>query len=169
MNAHHVDLPLSLGAYMMFSPGWKPRDSFSSLPKDAVALFILMYSHLLRIVQRGESPARRTFDTMLPDETVRDIYRIVLTGETAQAPDLKKLYDNLSELFFDLQIRDRTRIRRSIWERAGEDSLRGIFLRKLREKYNSAQSEERELIEQAARWGLAALDNMEEVVRHEDK
>ena len=53
--------------------------------------------------------------------------------------------------------------------RAEEDSLRGIFLRRLREKYDSAQAEERELIEQAARWGLAALDNMEEVVRHEDK
>ena len=64
---------------------------------------------------------------------------------------------------------ENTRLRQDVWERAEEDSLRGIFLRKLREKYNSAQSEERELIEQAARWGLAALDNMEEVVRHEDK
>lgn len=84
-------------------------------------------------------------------------------------PDLSRLRRNLDDCFFSLQLRDETRLRQDVWERAEEDSLRGIFLRKLREKYNSAQSEERELIEQAARWGLAALDNMEEVVRHEDK
>ena len=108
--------------------------------------------------------------TLLPDETVRDIYRIVLTGETAQPPDVSLLYDNLSELFFDLQIRDRTHIRRSVWECAGEDSLRGIFLMKLKKLYDEAPDDaSRERAEQAARWGLAALDNAEEVVRHEDK
>lgn len=108
--------------------------------------------------------------TLLPDETVRDIYRIVLTGETAQPPDVSRLYESLSELFFDLQIRDRTHIRRSVWERAGEDSLRGIFLMKLKKLYDEAADDAaRERAEQAARWGLAALDNAEEVVRHEDK
>mgnify|MGYP000381709314 CR=1 FL=1 len=29
--------------------------------------------------------------------------------------------------------------------------------------------EQRRRIEQAARWGLAALDNMEEVAKHEDQ
>lgn len=124
---------------------------------------------LLTVDVTGTEPLL-AIHTMLPDETVRDIYRIVLTGETAQAPDLKKLYDNLSELFFDLQIRDRTRIRRSIWERAGEDSLRGIFLRKLRKQYDEAKDDARRAqIESAARWGLAALDNAEEVAVHEDK
>ncbi len=107
--------------------------------------------------------------TMLPDDTVRDIYRVVLTGETEKAPDLKRLYANLSEMFFELQLRDETRLRRSVWERAGEDSLRGIFLKKLRERYDgAANDEERKQIEQAARWGLAALNNAEEVVQHED-
>lgn len=114
------------------------------------------------------SDALLAIHTMLPDETVRDVYRIVLTGESERAPDIKRLYDNLSELFFDLQIRDRTRLRRSLWERAGEDSLRGIFLMKLREQYDEAKTEERRaLIESAARWGLAALDNGEEVAVHE--
>ena len=107
--------------------------------------------------------------TVLPENTARDVYRIVLTGEVDTPPDLSRLRRNLDDCFFSLQLRDETRLRQDVWERAEEDSLRGIFLRKLREKYNSAQSEERELIEQAARWGLAALDNMEEVVRHEDK
>ncbi len=107
--------------------------------------------------------------TQLPDDTVRDVYRIVLTGETESAPDLRKLYANLSEMFFELQLRDETRLRRSVWESAGEDSLRGIFLKKLRQRYDgAADDEERKQIEQAARWGLAALNNAEEVVQHED-
>ena len=69
-----------------------------------------------------------------------------------------------------MQIRDRTHVRRSVWERAGEDSLRGIFLMKLKKLYDEAADDAaRERAEQAARWGLAALDNAEEVVRHEDK
>ncbi len=108
--------------------------------------------------------------TQLPDETVRDIYRIVLTGETDAPPDLGRLYENLSEFFFELQLRDETRLRRSVWERRGDDSLRGLFLMKLRERYDAAKTDEERLhIEQAARWGLAAIDNREEVVRHDDQ
>jgi hypothetical protein len=108
--------------------------------------------------------------TQLPDETVSDIYRIVLTGETEDSPDINRLYASLSEMFFELQLRDETRLRRSVWERAGEDTLRGLFLMKLRQQYDAAKGEDqRRKIEQAARWGLAALDNMEEVVTHENK
>lgn len=107
--------------------------------------------------------------TQLPDETVRDIYRIILRGETDTPPDLGRLHENLSEFFFELQLRDETRLRQSVWERAGDDSLRGLFLLKLRERYDAAKSgSERTHIEQAARWGLAAIDNREEVVRHDD-
>ena len=108
--------------------------------------------------------------TMLPDETVRDVYRIVLTGETEAPPDLGKLRENLGEFFFELQLRDETRLRQSVWERSGDDSLRGLFLLKLRERYDAAKTEEERVhIEQAARWGLAAIDNREEVVRHDDQ
>ncbi len=107
--------------------------------------------------------------TQLPDETVRDIYRIVLRGEVDAPPDLRRLQENLSEFFFELQLRDETHLRRDIWDKAGEDSLRGLFLLKLRARYDAAASErERAHIEQAARWGLAAIDNREEVLRHDD-
>ncbi len=107
--------------------------------------------------------------TQLPDDTVRDIYRIVLTGETEETPDLRRLHSGLAELFFELQLRDETRLRRDVWDGAGSDTLRGLFLAKLRARYDKARDEsERIRIEQAARWGLAALDNTEEVVRHED-
>ena len=107
--------------------------------------------------------------TMLPDDTVRDVYRIVLTGETDAPPDLNRLYENLSEFFFELQLRDETRLRQSAWAKAGDDSLRALFLLKLRERYDAAKTDEERLhIEQAARWGLAAIDNREEVIRHDD-
>ena len=49
-------------------------------------------------------------------------------------------------------------MKEDIWARAEEDSLRGLFLRELRQR--QAQSEaEREIIDQAARFGLAALDH----------
>ena len=105
----------------------------------------------------------------LPDDTVRDIYRIVFTGACSEAPNLRRLQANLSELFFRLQLRDETTIRRDLWECAGEDSLRGLFLQMLRQQYDAAPDQEsRSRIEQAARWGLAALDNREEVVSHEN-
>ena len=92
------------------------------------------------------------------------------TGEIDQSPDLNRLYDALSELFFELQLRDETRLRRSVWERAGDDTLRGLFLMKLKKQFDAAGTEEQRLaIEQAARWGLAALDKREEVVKHEDQ
>lgn len=107
--------------------------------------------------------------TLLPDESVRDVYRIILTGEVDERPDLNRLRLNLSELFFELQLRDETTPRRSLWEKAGDDTLRGLFLKKLKDKYDTAPDDDtRRAVEQAARWGLAALDNREEAVRHED-
>lgn len=108
--------------------------------------------------------------TQLPDDTVGDIYRVILTGETEQTPDINRLKAGLGELFFELQLRDETRLRRSVWDSAGEDTLRGVFLSRLKARHDAAKDdEEKKTIEQAARWGLAALDNREEVVRHEDK
>ena len=107
--------------------------------------------------------------TQLPDESVRDIYRITLTGEVDERLDLNRLHANLAELFFELQLRDETTPRRSLWEKAGDDTLRGLFLKKLKREYDTAPDDTtRRAVEQAARWGLAALDNREEAVRHED-
>ena len=108
--------------------------------------------------------------TQLPDDTASDIYRITLTGEADVSPDISALYAQLADMFFELQLRDETRLRHDIWEYAGEDTLRGLFLMKLKKKLDEAKSDEqRREIEQAARWGLAALCGMEEVTRHEDK
>ena len=96
----------------------------------------------------------------LPEETARDSYRIIFTGETDECGlDLRSLEERFKPDFFSLELRDETRIGEDVWARAQEDSLRGLFLRELRGKYDAAPSdEERAKIQLAARFGLAALD-----------
>ena len=54
---------------------------------------------------------------------------------------------------------DLTRPAQSLWARAGEDSLRGLFLQEMKGRYDAAPSgEAREEIALAVRFGLAALD-----------
>ena len=61
--------------------------------------------------------------------------------------------------FYSLELRDQTRVGEDIWKRAGEDSLRGLFLQELRRRYDeAADAAEREQIVQAVRFGLAAMD-----------
>ena len=100
----------------------------------------------------------------IPARAKRDIYRIILTGETDRAPDTEQYYNLLKSRFYHLEIVDNTRISRDIWERAEQDTLRGLFLRKMRQRYDSAQDEqERRQITDAVRWCLAALDGGEAV------
>lgn len=101
-------------------------------------------------------------EAVLPGDTDGDIYRITFTGSAWEAPDLRQAQARLASRFFNLRLRDRTGIRREVWEKCGEDTLRGLFLTRLREAFDRAQSEEeRETITLAARYGLAALDNGE--------
>ena len=58
-----------------------------------------------------------------------------------------------------LELRDDTRLRRDLWDRCGDDTLRGLFLGQLRREYDGADPRRQKEIEQAVRFGLAALDN----------
>ena len=78
------------------------------------------------------------------------------------------LQQNLDGMFFSLQLLDHTVPPADLWEYAGNDTLRGIFLAKLKARYDAAEDDAAKLrIEQAVRWGLAALDNAEEVAVHD--
>ena len=75
----------------------------------------------------------------------------------------------LEPRFFSLQIIDRTKMSRTVWDHSDENTLRGFFLKRLAKAYDEATTDqERELIERAARWGIAALENEEEVSPLED-
>lgn len=115
---------------------------------------------ILEVDVTGRSP-RAAVEAALPAETARDLYRILLTGETGEGGvDAAALQEALADRFYALEIRDHTRMAEDIWARAEEDSLRGLFLRELRGRWNGAKTEEeRETVTQAARFGLAALDH----------
>lgn len=107
---------------------------------------------------------RQTVEAALDGHGRDDVYRIVLEGETEIAPDAALLQRALAERFFAVQVRDETRPKRALWDGCGTDSLRGVFLTKLRKRYDEATDEtERRRVAQAARWGLRALDNGEEL------
>ncbi len=108
----------------------------------------------------GQDP-RRAVEAALPEDTARHLYRVILTGETGEGGvDADGLREALDHRFYALEIRDRTRMAEDIWRRAEEDSLRGLFLRQLREQWNKAETEEeRERVTKAVRFGLAALDH----------
>ena len=100
-------------------------------------------------------------EAALPAETALDLYRILLTGETGEGGvQTASLLEALSNRFYALEFRDQTRLAEDLWARAEEDSLRGLFLRDLKVKLDSAGTdEERQQITMAARFGLAALDH----------
>jgi DNA repair exonuclease SbcCD nuclease subunit len=115
-------------------------------------------------VRVGDDPLADV-QKLLPEDTGRDIYRIVLTGECAAPPDTEAIEQALNERFFSLSVRDRTVPRRDIWERSAEDSLHGLFLRRLRTAVDQAADESgREQLILAVRAGLAALEGGEEPV-----
>lgn len=115
---------------------------------------------VLEVDVTGRSP-RSAVEAALPEDTARHLYRIVLNGETGEGgTDVRGLQEALADRFYALEIRDRTHIAEDIWARMEEDSLRGLFLRELRQRRQGAESEaEREAVDQAARFGLAALDH----------
>ena len=96
---------------------------------------------------------------VMPATAASDLCRVIFTGEIDErGVDIKSILEQFSPDFFHLELRDETRIREEIWARSHEDSLRGLFLRELYEKYDETDKIGRVQIEQAVRFGLAALD-----------
>ena len=103
--------------------------------------------------------AAQVLEEALGSGAERNIYRVILSGETDEAGvDVAKLQEMFAPRCYHLEIRDCTRVGEDIWARAEEDSLCGLFLKELRQKYDAAETaEQREAVELAARFGLAAL------------
>lgn len=109
---------------------------------------------------------REVYDAILaalPPHTEGDLYRITLMGERGEADeDIAALEARLQPLFYAVELRDQRTVRREIWDRCGEDSLRGLFLQKMKQRLDAAETEEeRRHIQLAARFGVDALDGRE--------
>lgn len=97
-------------------------------------------------------------EAALPEGTEEVSYRILLQGECERL-DLEALEQALAPRFETLELRDETHACRDLWAQEGEDSLRGLFLSKMRRRLEEAQTEsEREAVLQAVCFGLDALD-----------
>ena len=121
----------------------------------------------LRADLTDQDPAA-ALESLIPNDSERMICRMILTGDVEKSPDLPALAARFAGCFFHLEIFDETHLKTDIWEKAGENSLRGVFLLKMKQKYDLALTEtEKNQTELAARWGLAALDRREEITIHE--
>ncbi len=113
---------------------------------------------LLEADVTGTTP-EEALRSVMPATAADDLCRVVFRGETdGLGVDIKSIQSRFAPDFFYLELRDETRVRQDVWARAGEDSLRGLFLRELRARYDAAGEDERRGIERAVRFGLAALD-----------
>lgn len=131
--------------------------------REGVSLrFIPLCRRRYRILEADvtEASPREALEAVLPETADQDICRIVFTGEADErGVDLPALESAFRERFYALELRDKTRPAQSLWARAGEDSLRGLFLQEMKGRYDAAPSgEAREEIALAVRFGLAALD-----------
>lgn len=119
---------------------------------------------ILPVDLTGAADPAAALSAALPADAEEDIYRILLTGESDVAGlDIPALTNAAAPYFYAVTLRDNTTVRRSLWERAEEDNLTGLFLRRMKSRLDGAQTEEeRALAEKAVRFGLAALENGED-------
>ena len=174
-HVHKRTEPLTLGRTICAWPGCPEGRGFDELGEkgfyegtiseggEVYLAFVPFARHRYEILEvdvTGKDP-RTAVEAALPADTAGDLYRIFLIGETGEGgAEAAALQEALAGRFDALEIRDETRVAEDIWQRAGEDSLRGLFLRELQERRRQAQTkEERARIDLAARFGLAALDH----------
>ena len=110
-------------------------------------------------VDAGDN-ALASIDAALPVRTEDDCYRILLTGES-DAIDLPALQAALEPRFYSLSVRDCTVPKQALWAAAGNDTLRGHFLRDLKEQYDTADEGQRRKIAAAAKLVTALMDGRE--------
>lgn len=112
---------------------------------------------------RVEALPLSEFRSSLPAEPSPDLVRILLTGESAAPPELDRLSAMAADRWFYAELRDATVLPESLWARAEEDSLTGLFLREMSGRLSAAPEEERGLLLLATRFGLAALEGREDI------
>lgn len=110
-------------------------------------------------VPAGDDPQRSVREA-LPESAARDCLRVILTGE-AESIDLSALEEALRGSCYSLSLRDATVPKQELWAACGSDTLRGQFLRNLKERYDRSGEEERRKIVLAAQLVTALMDGRE--------
>lgn len=98
--------------------------------------------------------------TKLPTPRKKEFLRLTVTGES-EALNESEIKDMITS-YKSVEIFDHTTAPRDIWEGIEDDDLRGVFLRKMKLKLDSATTdEEKEKIKLATRFGIDAIENRE--------
>ena len=130
----------------------------SSVRIDFCPLKGRQYHHIQMDVS-DVSNIKEAIEKALPKNPKESICRISLLGETDEHVSISSLTEIFESQCFHLEIRDQLSLRRNIWNRAEEDNLRGLFLRKMRLAYDGAQTEEeRQKIILAVRFAISAME-----------
>jgi len=117
---------------------------------------------LLQVDLTGAADPLAAVRAVLPGDTGQDIGRILLTGESAlDESGVRRIQTALAPRFWSLEVRGRTRLPRDLWTRQGEDTLAGLFLGEMARRREEGTEEE--LLDLAVRFGLAALEQGEDV------
>jgi len=92
----------------------------------------------------------------LPVERDKGVSMVLVNSARGQM-----VFDALSPRFYGLDLRDETRLPQDLWQRREEDSLTGLFLREMEQL--CAKRPDDPVCRLAARFGLAALENGEDI------
>ena len=171
-HVHKRTEPLRFGRTTVAWPGCPEGRGFDELGEKGFYAGVLQEDGqaALRFVPLGQHrywvlpvdvtgrDAAGAVEAALPEGAERDLLRILLRGESSGL-DLGALRERLAPRCGFLELRDETALPQDLWQRAEEDSLRGLFLREMRGRLAAAETErQRRTVLLAARFGLAALD-----------
>ena len=118
---------------------------------------------LLTVDLTGADSPQQALEAALTPALERDCLRVRFTGFWPEPLELSALEALAAPRCFLCALRNETRPVRDLWERAGEDSLTGLFLGGLRRRLEETRDpQEQERLTLAARFGLAALENGED-------
>jgi len=109
------------------------------------------YLYTERIINAGNDDV----ENYLQGEHPYEVCRYVIEGFSDNV-DVSTLLGKYGKNFYKLSVVDRTTPPINIWEGLNEDSVKGLFLRKLK-----ALDIDEEIREKAARYGVSAIENRE--------
>jgi DNA repair exonuclease SbcCD nuclease subunit len=120
---------------------------------------------VLELPVAAEDDVQTIAQRALAHAAPQDLVRFVLTGESGVAGvDVDALQALCAGGFYSVSFRDRTQVRQDLWARVDEENLTGLFLQAMRRQLDQAEDRERiDLLQRATRFGLAALENREDL------
>lgn len=110
-------------------------------------------------IENYDRLAEKIANTLGIYDSQRDIFRINLTGRINSGfhIDVKALEQQFESSCFSIQFNDNTRPMYDLEELAKEKTLTGVFVRKMKERMDNADGEEKQILENALYFGLEAL------------